>query len=185
VYYGDEIGMGDDIRLHDRDGIRTPMQWSDDVHGGFSDSRAPRLVTPVIDDPVYGYRTVNVAAQLGDPESLLSSVRRLLAVRRRHRALGRGSIQLLPTGNPAVLALVRRFEDEAIVVAANLAGSSISVELDLPEVFVGSTLRELVDDVAFPPAGAQPYRLALGPHQSYWLQCVPRAGGASAAAMTR
>ena len=172
VYYGDEIGMGDDIRLPDRDGIRTPMQWSDDVHGGFSDSRAVRLVTPVIDDSVYGYRTVNVAAELRDPESLLSRVRRLLAVRRRHRAFGRGSIQLLPTGNPAVLALVRRFEDEAIVVAANLSGSSVSIALDLPDVFVGSTLRELVDDVAFPPAGPQPYRLSLAPYASYWLHCV-------------
>jgi maltose alpha-D-glucosyltransferase/alpha-amylase len=172
IYYGDEIAMGDDVRLPDRDGVRTPMQWSDDVHGGFSDARAPRLVTPVIDEGVYGYRTVNVASQMRDPESLLARLSRLLYVRRSRRAFGRGSMQFLATGQPAALAFVRRYEDEAILVAANLSSASVSVALNLPDWFVGTKMVEIVDDVAFPAPGPLPYQLSLGPYASYWFQCV-------------
>ncbi len=172
VYYGDEIGMGDDVRLPDRDGLRTPMQWSDDRHGGFSDGRASRLIIPMIDDPVYGYRAVNVAAQLRDPESLLERIRRLLHARRRHPSFGRGSIQFLNTGNPRVLAFVRRHEDDVILVAANLSHASVSVALELPVSLAGAKMVEVVDEVTFPSVGALPYQLSLGPHASYWFQCV-------------
>jgi maltose alpha-D-glucosyltransferase/alpha-amylase len=173
LYYGDEIGMGDDIRLPDRDGVRTPMQWSDDVHAGFSGSRATCLVTPLIDDPAFGYRVVNVAAQSRDPESLLARVRRLLETRRPHPAFGRGSIEFLRTGNAAVLAFIRRFEDDVILVVANLSASSASIALEMPRALIGARFVEIVDEVAFPSPGVEPYPFSVGPHAFYWLQCVP------------
>ena len=172
LYYGDEIGMGDDVRLPDRDGVRTPMQWSDDIRGGFSGGRTSRLVAPVIDDPEYGYRVVNVAAQLRDPESLLARIRRLLHVRRGHTAFGRGSICFLETGNPAVLAFVRRHEDDVILVVANLSGVAVSIALELSASFVGATMTEVIDEVPFPVPGPMPYQVSLGPHGFYWFQCV-------------
>jgi maltose alpha-D-glucosyltransferase/alpha-amylase len=169
LYYGDEIGMGDDLRLHDRDGVRTPMQWSDDANAGFAPRSVNRLVIPIIDNPVNGYRVVNVAAQQRRSDSLLARVRRLIEARRRHRAFGRGSIDFLRTGNEAILAFVRRYLDETILVVANLSGSVQSVMLELPSSAAGLGLVEIVDDVAFPPAGSSPYLLALAPYASYWF----------------
>lgn len=171
LYYGDEIGMGDDLRLPDRDGVRTPMQWSDDANAGFAPRSVSRLVIPVIDNPVNGYRVVNVAAQQGKCDSLLTRVTRLIHVRRCHIAFGRGSIEFLQTGNEAILAFIRRHGDDTILVVANLSGSVQSVVLELPTSVIGLALVEIVDDVAFPAAGRSPYPLALGPYASYWFQC--------------
>jgi maltose alpha-D-glucosyltransferase/alpha-amylase len=169
LYYGDEIGMGDDVRLRDRDGVRTPMQWSDDLHGGFSDVRARRLVAPVIEDPVHGYRVVNVASQEHDPDSLLARVKRLICARRRHPAFGRGSIEFLSTGNNEILAFVRSHLGDTVLVVTNLSNVAQSVTLELPGSLLNRDMVEIVDDVPFPSSGASPYSLALGPHASYWL----------------
>jgi maltose alpha-D-glucosyltransferase/alpha-amylase len=183
LYYGDEIGMGDDCRLPDRRGLRTPMQWSDDLHGGFSDARAARLATPMIEDPVYGYQVTNVSAQHRDDESLLSRIKRLIHVRRQHRAFGRGSIQFLRTGNPRILAFVRRFDDDAVLIVANVSGTPQPVALDLASAFDARTLTEIVDEVQFPSHGVSPYVLALDGYASYWLQGAspPHADGDVAA----
>ncbi len=169
LYYGDEIGMGDDLRLRDRDGVRTPMQWSDDANAGFAPHSVNRLVIPIIDNPVNGYRVVNVAAQQRRSDSLLARVRRLIQVRRRHPAFGRGSIEFLRTGHEAVLAFVRRHLDDTILVVANLSASVKSVMLELPSSVTGLAMVEIVDDVAFPPAESSPYPLALAPYASYWF----------------
>ncbi|HEV3057553.1 MAG TPA: maltose alpha-D-glucosyltransferase [Vicinamibacterales bacterium] len=169
LYYGDEIGMGDNLQLSDRDGLRTPMQWSDDLNGGFSGARGRRLVLPPIDDAVYGYQAVNVARQARDPDSLLASISRLIAVRRRHPAFGRGSIEFLPCNNPHVLTFVRRLEGDTIVVVANLAASIQFVAIDLPAASAGAAVVELIDDTPVPPVGSSPYGVTLGPHACYWL----------------
>ena len=174
LYYGDEIGMGDDLRLHDRDGVRTPMQWSDDANAGFAPRSVTRLVIPIIDNPVNGYRVVNVAAQRRKSDSLLARVRRLIEVRRRHVAFGRGSIEFLRTGNGAILAFMRRHLDDTILVVANLSGSVQSVMLELPSSAMGLGLVEIVDDVTFPPAGSSPYPLALAPYATYWFRAGDR-----------
>jgi maltose alpha-D-glucosyltransferase/alpha-amylase len=178
LYYGDEIGMGDDLRLPDRDGVRTPMQWSDDANAGFAAPGVNSLVIPLIDNPVNGYRVVNVASQERNRESLLSRIRRLIHVRRQHAAFGRGSIQFLPSGNPRVLAFVRQEEHDAVLVVANLSGSPQPVVLQLPSAVEQSALIEIVDDVVFPWHGSSSYVLTLGGYASYWLQAAPRQHGA-------
>jgi maltose alpha-D-glucosyltransferase/alpha-amylase len=175
LYYGDEIGMGDDVRLPDRDGVRTPMQWSDDTHAGFADAHVARLVTPVLEDPVFGYRAVNVASQAARDDSLLSRVRRLIAVGRAHAAFARGSIEFMPTGSDAVLAFTRTYGDETVVVVANLSATVRSIGLVLPAETVGRPLVEIVDDVAFPPADTTPYALSVGPYASLWFACAATA----------
>ena len=184
MYYGDEIGMGDDIRLGDRDGVRTPMQWSDDAHGGFTRrGAAATLVAPVIDDPVYGYRRINVAQQIASADSLLRAVRRLIRIRRRHTAFGRGSIAFLETGNARVLAFVRRWHDETIVVVANLAASIQPAAIVFPESVSASTVVEMLDGAVLRPIGRGPYELTLGPHGCYWLQIVAHPHGVADAAL--
>ena len=135
IYYGDEIGMGDNIFLGDRDGVRTPMQWSFDRNGGFSRADPARLVLPPIMDPVYGYQAVNVEAQASNPHSLLNWMRRMLAVRQRHRAFGRGTLRLLNPENRKILVFLREFEaedgDETILCVCNLSRMAQAVELDL------------------------------------------------------
>ena len=129
-------------------------------------------MSPPIDDPVYGYRTINVAFQERNPESLLAVIRRLIRVRQGHACFGRGSIEFLDCGNPHVVAFVRRDADETILVTANLSGSPQPVLIDL----IGSEgcgLVEIVDDVAFPPVGSRPYTVTLGPHACHWLQVLP------------
>jgi maltose alpha-D-glucosyltransferase/alpha-amylase len=178
LYYGDEIGMGDDLRLPDRDGVRTPMQWSDDANAGFAAPGVNSLVIPLIDNPVNGYRVVNVASQQRNGESLLSRIRRLIHVRRQHAAFGRGSIRFLPSGNPKVLAFVRQAEHDAVLVVANLSGSPQPAVLQLPSAVEQSALIEIVDDVVFPWHGSSSYVLTLGGYASYWLQAAPRLHGA-------
>ena len=172
LYYGDEIGMGDNIYLGDRDGVRTPMQWSNDRNAGFSDTNPQQLYLPVIIDSEYHYETVNVEAQERNPNSLLWWTKRMLALRRRHPVFGRGTIQFLHPENPRVLAFLRRTEDETVLVVANLARHNQYVELDLSE-FRGIRPLELFGRTPFPPVGEQPYLLTLAPHSFYWFSMTP------------
>ena len=131
IYYGDEIGMGDNIHLGDRDGVRTPMQWTEDRNGGFSRADPASVVLPPIMDPLYGFSAVNVEAQARDPHSLLNWMRRMLLLRRNHKAFGRGTLTFLYPGNRRVLAYLREFDGETILCVANLARTPEAVELDL------------------------------------------------------
>jgi maltose alpha-D-glucosyltransferase/alpha-amylase len=172
VYYGDEIGMGDNIYLGDRNGVRTPMQWSGDRNAGFSRANPQRLYLPVIIDPEYHYEAINVEAQQNNPSSLLWWMKRLIALRKKSQAFGRGSIEFLRPANPKVLAFVRRYDDERILVVANLSRFVQHAELDLRE-YRGATLEELFGRSRFPPAGDAPYPLTLGPHGFYWFALTP------------
>ncbi len=163
LYYGDEIGMGDNLQLGDRNGVRTPMQWSGERNGGFSTAAAERLYLQPIDDPMYSYAAVNVAAQQHNPYSLLNWTRRLIAMRGAHRAFGRGSLRFLRPGNRKILAYLREFEGESILCVANLARAPQAVELDLA-AFKGRVPVELIGRSRFPPIGEMPYLLTLGGH---------------------
>ncbi len=173
VYYGDEIGMGDNIYLGDRNGVRTPMQWSRDRNAGFSTAEEGQLYLPVITDPVYGYQTVNVAVQEKTPSSLLNTTKRLIAARKLCRAFGRGSIEFLRLRNPSVLAFYREYEDEVILVVANLSARSQPAELDLAR-HQGAVPIELLGGTTFPPVGDRPYFLSLGAHGFYWFRLEQR-----------
>jgi maltose alpha-D-glucosyltransferase/alpha-amylase len=168
VYYGDEIGMGDNVFLGDRNGVRTPMQWSPDRNAGFSRADPQRLYLPPIMDPIYGYQAVNVEAQARAPASLLNWTKRLIAVRKAHRALSRGTLRFVKPGNRKILVYLREHEDEAILCVANLARSSQPVELDLKE-FKGRIPVELLGNTAFPPIGELPYFLTLPAWGFYWF----------------
>jgi len=168
IYYGDEIGMGDNIYLGDRDGVRTPMQWTSDRNGGFSRANPAALVLPPVMDPLYGFESVNVEAQSRDPHSLLNWTRRSLAVRRQHLAFGRGSLCFLYPKNRKVLAYLREHKGETILCVANVAHSPQAVELDLSE-FVGRIPVELNNGSPFPPIGQLTYLLTLPPYGFYWF----------------
>jgi maltose alpha-D-glucosyltransferase/alpha-amylase len=172
LYYGDEIGMGDNIYLGDRNGVRTPMQWSGDRNAGFSRANPQRLYLPVIVDPEYHYEAVNVETQLANPSSLLWWTRRLIALRKRFRAFGRGSIEFINPDNRKVLAFIRRFEDEHVLVVANLSRFVQYARLGLSR-FAGSVPIEVFGRNEFPPLTDQPYFLTLGPHSFYWFQLQP------------
>jgi len=169
VYYGDEIGMGDNIYLGDRNGVRTPMQWSADRNAGFSRANPQRLFLPVIIDPQYHYEQVNVEAQQSNQYSLLWWMKRLIAMRKRYRALGRGSMEFLHSENRKILAYVRRYEDETILVVANLSRLVQCFELDLSE-FRGMVPVELSGGTKFPVIGERPYFLNLGPFAFFWFE---------------
>jgi maltose alpha-D-glucosyltransferase/alpha-amylase len=169
VYYGDEIGMGDNIFLGDRNGVRTPMQWSPDRNAGFSRADPQRLYLPPIMDPLYGYEAVNVEAQARDPGSLLNWMKRMLAVRKTSHAFGRGRLTLLRPGNRKVLAYLRELGDEAILCVANLGRSAQPVELNLGR-FRGRVPLELLGRTPFPPIGELPYMLTLPAHSFYWFR---------------
>jgi maltose alpha-D-glucosyltransferase / alpha-amylase len=173
VYYGDEIGMGDNIYLGDRNGVRTPMQWSSDRNAGFSRANPQKLYLPVDIDPEYHYETVNVEAQQNNPHSLLWWMKRLIAQRKQFRAFGRGTMEILYPANRRVLAFIRRFEDEIVLVVANLSRFAQCAELDLSE-FEGMGLVELFGQAVFPTITDQHYVLALGPHAFYWFHLEPR-----------
>jgi len=174
LYYGDEIGMGDNIFLGDRNGVRTPMQWSADRNAGFSRANRQRLYLPVITDPEYHYETVNVEAQQGNPHSIYSWTKRLIALRKRHRAFGRGTLELLRPENRKVLAYVRAYESEQILCIANLSRFLQAVELDLSK-WKGLVPVELFSSNEMPVIGDNPYFLTLGPHAFYWFAMQPRA----------
>jgi maltose alpha-D-glucosyltransferase/alpha-amylase len=169
VYYGDEIGMGDNIWLDDRDGVRTPMHWSDAPNAGFSTADPSRLGDPLIDDPVFGYRQVNVDAQRADPGSLLHRMREMLAVRKACRAFGRGELQLLQPAGAAVLAYLRTYDDEAILVVNNLSPESQQANLDL-EAFVEARPVDLFTGQALTQVTHEPYRMVLGRYGYHWLR---------------
>ncbi|MBI4249822.1 MAG: maltose alpha-D-glucosyltransferase [Elusimicrobia bacterium] len=168
LYYGDEIGMGDNIYLGDRNGVRTPMQWSTDRNAGFSRGNPQKLVLPTIIDPEYHYEALNVEAQQSNPHSLLWWMKRLAALRKSHKSFSRGSIEFLHPDNHKVIAFIRRYGGETILVAANLSRFVQCVELDLKEV-KGAVPVEMFGRTEFPPVGDLPYFLTLGPHSFYWF----------------
>jgi maltose alpha-D-glucosyltransferase/alpha-amylase len=168
IYYGDEIGMGDNVYLGDRDGVRTPMQWTGDRNAGFSNADPQRLILPVIIDLEYHYQTVNVEAQERNRHSLLWWIRRLVALRKQFKAFGRGSMEFLTPENPRVLAFVRCYQDERILVVANLSRFVQYVELDLSR-FKGMAPIELFGRTEFPVISDNHYLLTLGPHMFDWF----------------
>ena len=177
MYYGDEIGMGDNIYLGDRDGVRTPMQWSPDRNAGFSQADFARLYLPPLMDPVYGYQAVNVEANVRDQSSLLYWVKRMLEVRKQHAVFGIGSFEVLSAENPCALAFVRERTDpdsgeqEVVMCVNNLSRFAQPVELHLAH-YEGWVPHELLGRVAFPPVGELPYFVTLPPFGFYWFQLV-------------
>jgi maltose alpha-D-glucosyltransferase/alpha-amylase len=169
IYYGDEIGMGDNIYLGDRNGVRTPMQWSPDRNGGFSRADPARLYAPTIMDPVYGYEAVNVEAQSRSLSSLLSATKRLIAVRKSTMAFGRGSMMFIRPENRSVLAYVRQYQDEVILCVANLSRSAQATKLDL-SAFKDRIPLEMLGRTRFPAIGELPYMITLSPYGFYWFQ---------------
>ncbi len=168
LYYGDEIGMGDNIFLGDRDGVRTPMQWSPDRNAGFSRANSQRMYLPVIIDAEYHYEAVNVESQQNNPMSLLWWMKRLISQRKRHKALSRGSIEFLFPENYKVLAFIRRYGQEIILILNNLSRFVQYVELDL-SAYHGLVPVELISRNHFPIVGEVPYMITLGPHSIYWF----------------
>ena len=179
LYYGDEIGMGDNIWLGDRDGVRTPMQWTPDRNGGFSSSDPQRLYLPPVMDPIYGYQSLNVEAQQRHPQSLLHWTRRMIEIRKRHPVFGLGAYDELNSSNPSVLAFVREHDattssqehdaTDRVLCVNNLSRFPQPVELDLRR-FIGVTPIECMGGVTFPPIGELPYLLTLPGHGFYWFQ---------------
>ncbi len=169
VYYGDEIGMGDDITLGDRHGVRTPMQWSRERNGGFSSAEPDELYQPVVSDPVYGYQAVNVESQRANPSSLFAFMRRLIEVRRMCSAFGRGSFSVLEPRNHRVMAYIRSLGTEIVLVAANLSSAAQAAELDLSP-WVGAIPIEMFGGSIFPRITRTPYLLTLGPYGYYWFR---------------
>jgi maltose alpha-D-glucosyltransferase/alpha-amylase len=172
IYYGDEIGMGDNIYLGDRDGVRTPMQWSGDRNAGFSRANPQKLYLPVVIDPEYHYETVNVDAQQGNPSSLLWWVKRMVALRKTFRSFGEGTFRALRPDNTKVLAFVREFHDERVLVVANLSRFVQYAQLDLRE-FAGCVPEEVLGRSRFPRITAEPFPLTIGPHGFIWFALEP------------
>ncbi|MBL8023846.1 MAG: maltose alpha-D-glucosyltransferase [Elusimicrobia bacterium] len=169
IYYGDELGMGDNVFLGDRNGVRTPMQWTGDRNAGFSRADPARLFCPPIMDPVYGYQSISVEAQERDPSSLLNWMRRMIALRKHYKVFGRGTMEFIYPQNRNILAYVRRYENDTILAVVNLSRNVQPVELDLSQ-FKGLTPVELMGRVEFPSIGDLPYFLTLSPHSFYWFQ---------------
>jgi maltose alpha-D-glucosyltransferase/alpha-amylase len=177
LYYGDEIGMGDNIYLGDRNGVRTPMQWSSDRNAGFSRCDPARLYFPVVMDPIYGYQVINVEAQLSDPSSLLHWTRNMIALRKLFPVFGRGTQRFLKPENRKILAYLRdlkRADDshETILCVANLSRFAQPVSLDLAE-YSGAQPYEMLGYVPFPTITEAPYVLTLAPYSFLWLELQP------------
>ena len=172
IYYGDELGMGDNIYLGDRNGVRTPMQWNGDRNAGFSSAPPEALYAPIIADPVYAFQTVNVDAQLRTPSSLLNWMKRLIQIRKRYRVFGRGGISFLDPKNTKVLAFTRDYENEHLLIVNNMARFVQPVELNMSH-YNGWTPIEMFGQTPFPPIGELPYFLTLGPHSFYWFKLEP------------
>jgi maltose alpha-D-glucosyltransferase/alpha-amylase len=171
LYYGDEIGMGDNVYLGDRDGVRTPMQWTGDRNGGFSRADFAQLYAPPLMDPVYGYQAVNVEAQLRIPTSLLRWMHKFIALRKEHPVFGLGTYEPLHPDNPKIFAHIRRHEDDTVLCVHNMARSAQAVELDLSE-FAGRSPVEMLGRTKFPKIGELPYLLTLAPRGFFWFQLV-------------
>jgi maltose alpha-D-glucosyltransferase/alpha-amylase len=168
IYYGDEIGMGDNIYLGDRNGVRTPMQWTPDRNGGFSRCDPARLYLPMIMDPVYGYEAVNVEAQSRSLASLLSWTKRLMSVRKASKVFGRGTLTFIRPANRSVLVYVRQYQNEVVLCVANLSRSAQAAEIDLSP-WRGRVPFELLGRTTFPPIGEAPYIVTLGPYGFFWF----------------
>ena len=173
VYYGDEIGMGDNTYLGDRNGVRTPMQWSGDRNARFSKSDPQRLYSPLVMDPVYGYQAVNVESQERDASSLLHWMRNLVGLRKLMPAFGLGTLEFLDTGNRRVLGYLRRHDRDVIVCVANFARTAQPFTLDLA-AYAGLTPVEVLGYTPFPAIGEAPYFLSLGPYDFYWFELQRR-----------
>ena len=169
IYYGDEIGMGDNVNLGDRNGVRTPMQWDGGWNGGFSTADPEMLYSPLMLNPVYGYQAINVQSQKRFDHSLLAWTKKLIKVRKSTAVFGRGSMQFLYPANHRVLAYVRKLGNETILVVNNLSSSAQAVELDL-KAYKGNILIEMFGRNVFPRIGDLPYLLTLGPYQFYWFK---------------
>jgi maltose alpha-D-glucosyltransferase / alpha-amylase len=169
LYYGDEIGMGDNVYLGDRDGVRTPMHWTGERNAGFSRADFAQLYAPPLMDPVYGYQAVNVEAQLRNPSSLLRWLQRFIALRKAHPVFGLGSYETLPAANGRIFAHLRRYQEEVIVCVHNLANSAQAVELDLSR-FAGKTPVEMLGGARFPRIGDLPYLLTPGARGFLWFR---------------
>ncbi|HEV2769932.1 MAG TPA: maltose alpha-D-glucosyltransferase [Solirubrobacteraceae bacterium] len=169
LYYGDEIAMGDNVYMGDRDGVRTPMQWTGDRNGGFSRADFAQLYAPPLMDPVYGYQAVNVEAQLRTPTSLLRWVRRFIALRQQHPVFGFGTYEPLLPANPRIFAHVRRWEDDTVLCVHNVARSAQAVELDL-SAYAGRFPEEMFGRTTFPRIGELPYLLTLAPRGFFWFE---------------
>ncbi|HXV44033.1 MAG TPA: alpha-glucosidase C-terminal domain-containing protein, partial [Anaerolineae bacterium] len=170
IYYGDEIGMGDNIWLFDRNGVRTPMQWTGEPGAGFSTAALETFYEPLIDDAIYGYHQVNVAAQMADPTSLFHTIKHMVATRKANPVLGEGDYQFLPTGNKAVLAILRQSDDAAILAVHNLTEQNQTAAFDLAE-FAGRVPRDLLapQREPLPEISTVPYTMSLGPFDYFWL----------------
>ncbi len=171
IYYGDEVGMGDNIYLGDRNGVRTPMQWNYDRNAGFSRADTERLYSPVITNPLYHYEAINVEAQLRSPGSLLTWMKRFLGIQRQHPIFGCGTLEMLNPANSKILAYIRQYQDEMVLIVNNLSRYSQPVELDLQK-FKGYVPVDMIGHAVFPTIGDQPYFLSLGPHCFYWFQLI-------------
>jgi maltose alpha-D-glucosyltransferase/alpha-amylase len=169
IYYGDEIGMGDNVYVGDRNGVRTPMQWSSDRNAGFSSANRQQLYLPVVTDPEYHYEAVNVEAQQANPQSLLWWMKRVIALRKKHPAFGRGSMTFLHPDNRRILAFIREHGDETILVVANLSRYAQWTQLDLDD-YAGRIPVELFGSVEFPRITEEPYLISLGPHSFLWFR---------------
>jgi maltose alpha-D-glucosyltransferase/alpha-amylase len=169
LYYGDEIGMGDNVYLGDRNSVRTPMQWSSGVNAGFSTADPERLWLPLVQNAVFGYQAVNVESQQRNPTSLLNWLRRLIEVRKQARIFGRGSIEFLKPDNHRVLAFTRTLGRETILVVSNLAGTAQAVDLDLSRL-AGAIPIEMFGGSIFPRIGTPPYVMMMGPYDFYWFR---------------
>ena len=169
LYYGDEIGMGDDLSLADRNGVRTPMQWNAGMSGGFSTATPDQCFFPPIGDAVYGYGRVNVQSQEQDPSSLLKWTSRQLELRRRHPAFAVGDLTFIDTDNPAILAFTRRTGDETLLIVSNFAANAQAVHLNLGD-YAGRVPVTLAGASPFPAIGDTPYSMILGKYDYYWLR---------------
>jgi maltose alpha-D-glucosyltransferase/alpha-amylase len=178
IYYGDEIGMGDNIYLGDRNGVRTPMQWNADRNGGFSRANPAQLYSPVIMDPIYGYEAINVEAQQSDSSSLLHWMRNMIALRKLFQLFGRGTLEFLHPSNRKVLAYLRRYRDDQVLCVANISRFAQPVELDL-SCMAGMTPVEMLGYTDFPPIERTPYRLSLSPYSFLWFELQGSPGAAA------
>jgi maltose alpha-D-glucosyltransferase / alpha-amylase len=169
LYYGDEIAMGDNIYLGDRNGVRTPMQWTGDRNAGFSRCDPSQLYQPVILDPIYNYQAVNVEAQLRSPTSLLQWLKRLIRVRKKYPVFGRGSLKIIPCANRKVVAYLREYQGQTVLVVNNLSAYAQPAELDL-QPYKGRVPVEMLGNHAFPPVGDAPYPLSLSGHSFFWFR---------------
>ncbi len=173
IYYGDEIRMGDNVFLGDRNGVRTPMQWTGDRNAGFSRADPSRLYQPVIIDPIYHYQAVNVETQLRAPTSMLNWLTRMIRVRKEHRVFGRGSLEFVSCPNPKIVAYLRHYQDQTVLIVSNLARFAQPAELDL-SAYQGSIPVEILGNTRFPRIGELPYFLTPGPHGFYWFRLEGR-----------